>query len=634
MPKTPIRASFAFAGAGSLGTFLSGALRQLLISLRAHNDAVAEDAPPSDARYLNSDWGRVTIDAIGGSSAGALCASQLVRALFDPDYIGDGNSIAHPGTITGDWIHGGDFERLTSEGSEGTRSGAVEAPGWTLISGAKLHDLSVRALGGATAKPDASSPLDPSGIVCVGITLTDLLGYHEPAEFLEDQVRGHPSFGAPPASHARVQSHAGQRVHDLGGRGHAEVRKLFVGATAEQVEAAHRFLTETRRRGRARVTHWSLETAQRLAALTAASAALPLAVGPLALTDQAADVEAVYRRLYMDGGVLNNKPIAPALKLARWHDGVRLTALRDPETGIFQTTDVERELVYRRVCFFVDAFPDRCRDEWRSVHPDRNSRETGMYDLTAAAVPERNSRIDRALASPHVALHTLFEAMMSSLRAQDMLGIAKMNQRLARRQAYIDARCRSAAADPGEAFRIDTVAKAHAYASVVNRPAAAELSEGQRLSVARRIWESDQFSGLSGRRAVTMIPVFAPDNLRAVFAGEALYALGGLLSYEARKHDAAVGGRVAREVVKSLNPESVRPRHIELAEAPRRVLPEDTGPVVQRLAVAGRAAIDGVQRRPTPIGFFAKLPFNWGPLSRLAKDWLDRRVLGLPEEDG
>lgn len=630
--RIPVRAAFAFAGAGSLGTYLSGALRQLLIAIRAHNAALLEEAPDHDSRYLNAEWGRVTIDAIGGSSAGALCSSQLVRALFDPDYIGTGKSVAEPGTITGDWIHGGDFEKLSVEGNDAIRSGAVEAPGWTLISGAKLHDLSANALSGEVTAPDAASPLDPSGIVAVGITLTDLLGYHEPAEFLPDQVLGHPSFGAPHTTHAQVQSHAGMQVHDLGGRGHAEVRKLFLGATDSCMEVAQQFLEQTQRRGRARALRWSPEAAHRLATLTAASAALPVAVGPLALTDQAADIEAVYRRLYMDGGVLNNKPISPALKLARWHDGVRLLKIQDPDTAEFSTDDVERELVYQRVCFFVDAFPDRCRDEWRSVHPEDARRSTGMYALTNDAVAERNHRIDRALASPHAAVDTLFEAMMSSLRAQDMLGIAKTNHRLLQRNNYIDDRCARIPPNVTTNFRIDTVAKAHAYGSVLNRKASQNLTSQQRLAVAQRIWESDRFSGLGGRRSVTMIPVFAPDNLRAVFAGEALYALGGLLSYEARKHDAGVGTRVAQEVVKSLDPTADRPRNIVLSDAPSRVVPEDTAPVVRRLSVAGKAIIDGVQRRPSPMGFFAKLPLNWGPVTRTVKDWLDRRVRGMPEE--
>lgn len=631
-PRTPVRAAFAFAGGGSLGTFLSGAARRLLMALRAHNTAVADAAPPSDPRYLNGRWGRVTIDAIGGSSAGALCASQVVRALFEPEYIGEGDSLAKPGTMTGDWIHGGDFDRLSVTGNSPRRSGSVEAPGWTLISGAALYDLATTALGGERVAADSASPIDPSGVVAIGITLTDLLGYHEPAEFPRDQVMGHPSFGAPDATYSRVQTNAGLEVHDLGGRGHAEVRKLFIAGSDACVDSARRYLAETRRRGRARAIRWSPQAAARLASLVAASAALPIAVGPLALTDQAADAEDVYRRLYMDGGILNNKPISPALKLARWHDGVRLAPLRDPETQLFEPELVERELIYERVCFFVDAFPDRCRDEWRSPHPDQALRDTGHYELTHSAVEERNSRIDAALQHPHAAIGTLFEAMMSSLRAQDILGIAKTNHRLLRREAYIDDRCANIPAEVRTDFALDTIEKAQAYAAVVSRPASRTLGRHQRLAVAQRIWESDGFSGMSGRRSVTMIPVFAPDNLRSVFAGEALYALGGLLAYDARKHDVQVGDTVAREVLHSLDPARQRPQAIVLSTAPHAAVPDDTAPVVRRLGVFGRAAIDGFQRKPTALGFFAKIPLNWGPVVQGMKRFLDRRVTGEPEE--
>src|SRR5690606_1747372 len=113
---------------------------------------------------------------------------------------------------------------------------------------------------------------------------------------------------------------------------------------------------------------------------------------------------------------------------------------------------------------------------------------------------------------------------------------------------------------------------------------------------------------------------------RSVFAGESLYSLGGLLAYDARKHDARVGATVAREVLKSLDSDHPRPDRIELSAAPDSALPEDTRSVVTRLSVAAQAAIDGFQSKATALGFFAKLPLVVGPLSNVMKRWLDRRV--------
>lgn len=630
--RIPIRAAFAFAGGGSLGTFLSGAVRELVLAIRQHNAAIIDDAPDDDPRLINAGWGRIVIDAIGGSSAGALVASQLVKCLFDPAYLGDGHSMAQPQTLTGDWIHGGNFEKLAVEGNSPGKSGPVEAPGWTLISGAKLFELARSALTpGTPPADDPSSPLDPTGVVGIAITLTDLLGYHEPAEFEIDRVLGHPSFGAGHPTPARMRRYAGRQVKDLGGRGHAETRKLFIGRDRDAADSAKAFVRRTNRRGIARGLRWSPRAAERLAGLVAASASLPVAVGPVALTDRAADAESIYRRLYMDGGLLNNKPISPALLLSRWHDGMRVMNAQHDD-GTFDLKQVENELVYKRVCFFIDAFPDRAVGEWRSPHPEEVHGGTGAYDLTPAAVAARNKRINDALEAPHAALDVLFESMMSSLRAQDILGIAKGNWRLAQRDAYIDARCEEGPRQSDGTFRIDSVERAQAYASLVAREAAAGLDDAQRMHMAQRIWESDQFSGLTGHRSVTMIPVFAPTNLKAVFAGEALYALGGLLGYEARKHDASVGALIARSVLDSLDGRATHPE-VELRHAPHAALPDDTEPVVERLKVTGAALIDGIQSRPTAVRYLAKLPLTLSPITRLAKGWLDRHVLGIPEED-
>ncbi len=630
--RRPVRAAIALAGGGSLGTFLAGATRELLIAIRGHNTAAAEGAPDDDPRYVHPNWGHVTVDALGGSSAGALCAAQVLKALFEPSYTGEGLSITEPSTMTGDWIHGGDFTQLAVEGNTPSKAGPVEAPGWTLLSGANLFNLASTALRPHEPIPrDEASPLDPTGVVAIGVTLTDLIGYHEPAEFAVDRVAGHPSFGAVTPSHARVQRNAGLVVRDLGGRGHAEVRKLFVASDFRSTEAARRFLSATRRRGRARATHWCEGAAERLATLSAASAALPLAVGPVAVTDRAADTESEYRRLYMDGGILNNKPVAPALKLARWHDGVRLAARADQETGEIPIDAIDDELVYERVCFFVDAFPDRCVGDWRSPHPDEAFRDTGVYQLTRDAVTTRNERIDDALRRPNSALKVLFESMLNSLRAQDILGIAKTNQALVERNAYIDERCARVSDRPTD-FRLDTIEKAQAFASVRNRPMGRQLERTQALKVAQRIWESDRFSGLGGRRPVTMIPVFAPDNLRSVFAGEALYAVGGLLAYDARKHDAGVGTLVARQVIDALRRPGASSVPVALGAAPSYAQPDDTSPLVARLRVASAATVDGLSGRPSALRFLAKLPLRLRPIVEMLTAYLDGKVAGRDEE--
>lgn len=632
MARVPVRATFAFAGAGSLGTFLSAAAREVLTAMREHNVAVRSGAPNDDPRLLNDHWGPITIDALGGSSAGALCASQVVKSLFDPSYLNIGGAIDASHTFTGDWVRGGDFARLAVEGNTPTQAGPIEAPGWTLISGARLFELASNALaatpdanasrGDSTLADDLGTLLDPSGIVGIGVTLTDLLGYHAPAEFEPDRVLGHPSFGMPAIQPSEVVGRLRQPSRDLGGRGHAEVRKLFIARDADGVERARSFLEASARRGRARAAQWGAGATERLAALAASSAALPLAVGPLAMTDRAGDASATVRRLYMDGGILNNKPIAPALKLARWHEAARLSEMLRRQ-GQLSHEQVSEELVYERVCFFFDAFPDRTRDEWRSAHPDMALKPTGVFQLTHAATEARDSRIDEALAVPTAALDVFFESMLTSLRAQDILGIAKANDRLRARDAFIDTRV-DLTSDRDRPFELDTVEKAQALGAVLSRPGGASLDPVRARKIAERVWESDQYSGLAGRRQVTMVPVFAPDNLKAVLAGEGLYAVGGLLDINARQHDASVGTRVAREVLRGLR--SPPPAPTRLPSAPESALPSDTGQLVARLRVSSIALIDAIGRRPNPVRFFAKLPLQLTPFLQMAKRRLDKAV--------
>lgn len=633
--RVPIRAAFAFAGAGSLGTFLAGAMCESVAAIKRHNEAVDDPtAAADDERFLNGSWGRVTIDAIGGSSAGALCGGQLVRALFDPDYLGEGKPIDAPDTATGDWIDYADFERLTVEGNTPGTSGPVEAPGWTIMSGAKLFEMSQQALKPSydvdMSRALSESPIDPDGIVAIGITLTDLLGYHEYAEFECRSVLGHPEFGAVAPTEPTYHGYAGEVVRDLGILKHSEIRKLFVGCNHDAVMEVSRFLEATGRKGRARALSWK-GAGDRLASLATASASLPIAIGPVAVTDQAAATDERIRRLYTDGGVMNNKPIAPALRLARWQDEVRLVrslqSTKSAEKRIFAPDAVEQTLAYKRVCFFVDAFPERFRLTSRSPHPNEALLGSLSKWMTEEQLEARDNQISEALGSPTKGLAALFESMMTSLRAQDIRGIAEVNFRIRERDDFIARAIERGVSD--STFLLDSLPKAHAYSSVCLHEKGAKLSVPQRLMIAEQVWEANRMSGLTGRRRVTMIPVFSPENLVAVLAGEGLYALGGLLSRDARLHDAHVGRTVARSVMASLDPqkESVP---VNLGDAPENVVPNDTKALVRRLKVTAEAAIHGGGTGSRFIRGLVAFPFKINPLVRLVKGRLDERVKGLP----
>lgn len=626
--RHPVRAALALSGGGSLGTWLAGAGRELVLAIRAHNAALAEHAPPSDLRYLRPDWGRITVDALGGASAGALVSAQLVRAIFEPDYLGPDEAVDLRGSIVGDWVHGGNFGGLSSDDAEPRTSGPVEAPGWTLMSGALLYDLCTRALGSnPSASPDAPSPLDRCGFVGVGITLTDLLGFHEPAEFEAHRVLGHSAFGRAGSATSRVLHRGTAETRDMGGRGHAEVRKLFVAVDERAADCVRHFLVRTRRRSKARVARWGRSAGERLAALCAASAALPLAVGPVAVSDWGRDASYRYRRLYMDGGIMNNKPLAPALRLARWHDLARLVSRWDGERGEFDVRGVEEELVYERVLFFVDAFPERSEGDWRSIHPDEVRTDTGSWGDVTGPNDAREKRITEALATPFAGMSVFFESIMTSLRAQDLRQIAKVNARLDARDRMIDRLCESAAGlPPGPP--IDTIERATAFAAVRARALGRSLSDGEARAVAAMVADSDTVSELSGRRTVTLVPVFAPNNLRAAYAGDAMYSMGGLLALDARRHDAGLGGDVARKVLRALRDPGSESHDDALPTAPESVLPTDAGPLATRLVVAALAMIDGLLHRSPVIRFFAKLPLWLSPIVSRFKRWLDTRIRG------
>lgn len=638
--RRPVRAAVALAGAGSLGTFLAGALREIVLAIRAHNAAICDPSvSPSDARILHPQWGKITIDAVGGSSAGALCGGQLIKALFEPEYLGEDKELEAIGTMTGDWIEYGSFEHLSTEGNTPAKDGSVESPGWTFLSPNKLYDVAKNALnsdGYETSRDDPKiSPLPDNQIVGLGVTLTDLLGYHEFAEFDASQVLGHHQFGADHAQEVRFHSLKGREVRDLGVRQHSEIRRLFIGPNDAAKVTLQRFLGHTSRHGKATAYTWK-EAPERLGALAAASAALPMALGPMALTDPiehpGQEGEESIRRLYLDGGVLNNKPISPALRMARWQDEVRLLSHTDKDARTFDKDTVRRLFNYERVCFFIDAFPDRTRGAWRSPHPDIALTGTQVRQMLPENVKARNDRIDEALNVPSKGIGMFLESLLTSLRAQDIRGVANTNLQVAKRAEFI--RNLAGKLHHGSStFALDTLDRAHAYAAVMEATEGLDVDDGERNELTDVIFQADSFARMRGRRSVTIIPVFAPENLVEVLAGESLFAVGGLLSKAARLHDARTGQRIAQEVLKCLNP-GCAPQHVDLPGPTEEERPSDSEPLVRRLQVFGNAFIKGDGTGSPVLRGLVSFPFNFNPLVRLLRDRLDRTIQGDPRDDG
>ena len=639
LERYPVRASFALSGAGSLGTFIAGALSQIVSAIRAHNLALSEvGVREDDPRLLHPEWGRITIDAIGGASAGALCSGQLVKSLFQPAYLGEGAPLDAPGTMTGDWINNASFEALSIEGNEFQHEGSVEAPGWTLLNAAKLYDVARDALtaedsGCVDPTKDPASPVPEHGMVGVGITLTDLLGYHEHAEFDARHVMGHPSFGMTAPKDARYRRLEGRDVRDLGVKKHAEVRRFFVSLNQEAPQSVERFLKETGRQGQAMGVAWRAST-DLLARLAAASAALPLALGPVAVTDTNDENGIELRRIYMDGGVLNNKPLSPALQMSRWQDEMLLVNALSASENVLSPDRVEDVLSYKRVCFFLDAFPDRTRGHWRSPHPHTAMIDPDAIQLHPENVEARNARIDEALATPAAGMAMFFESLLTSLRAQDIRGVANTNLRIGFRRKFIqDMAERGLVGRPD--LKIRDVATAHAYAAVSDALRGMHVGHAGLMALTDLLKSVQQFSGTDSRREVTMIPVFAPENLTEVLAGDAIYAVGGLLSRDARVHDAGVGRRVATEVLAALRPGDVKP--VELPKTPDAARPHDSGPLVERLRTTILATIEGRGTRQTFLKRLVAAPVKMNPLVKLLKTRLDKTVRGIPSivgEDG
>jgi predicted acylesterase/phospholipase RssA len=659
--RHPVRASLAFAGAGALGTFLSGAAKQLIIALRNHNRAVAEGAADSDPRYLGAHWGRITVDSIGGASAGAICGAQVIKALFDPRYLGEGLDDDAPSTITGDWINEGDFVVLAGEGTVAHRTPHMDSPGWSLLSGARLQALVEKLLSGSATAAEPDGLVEDSGIVAFGVTLTDLFGVHSRADFDADRVLGHPDFGqaAVMPRHGST-AHGPRLVRDLGGRNHAEVRKFLFARDAASREVAARFLADTGRSDAAEALVWQTSEAAKVAAVCAASAALPFAIGPVAIDDARGE-----RRLYIDGGVLNNKPVAPALRLGRWQDAIRLQLQQRELDGTFSAAAVGAALNYERAVFFVDAFPDQTPARARhgqdaaepAVDPVRfaeallkaptarvptvtrpalavGSRTVQLQamiaGLTEAPLMEargqsREEQMEASLLHPTAASRLFFDSLMNSVRAQDMREIAKRNNLVAARAQFITDRCERPPVHH-ESFRVDSLGAAQAYASVLGIPASEGLTEQQRLAVAERVWESDQVSGLGGRRMVSLVPVFSPDERYDLFAGDRIYAVGGLLSLQARMHDAGIGGQVAHAVTDALSGKVVAFDALGIRKADESQRPQDAELLMRRIRASGSALVDSFFERHPIVAWFAKLPIYLDPIMRIAKRSLDRQV--------
>jgi hypothetical protein len=397
-----------------------------------------------------------------------------------------------------------------------------------------------------------------------------------------------------------------------------------------------------------------------VAAVCAASAALPFAIGPVAIDDARGE-----RRLYIDGGVLNNKPVAPALRLGRWQDAIRLQLQQREADGSFSAAAVGAALNYERAVFFVDAFPDQTPARARhgeggaapAVDPVRfaeallkapkarvptltrpaiavgsrtvqlQSIIAGLSEMPVAEVrgQTREQQMEASLHHPTAASRLFFDSLMNSVRAQDMREIAKRNNLVAARARFITDRCERPPVHH-EAFRVDTLAAAQAYASVLGIAAAAALTEEQKLAVAERVWESDQVSGLGGRRMVSLVPVFSPDERYDLFAGDRIYAVGGLLSLQARMHDAGIGRQVAQAVTEALSGKVVAYESLGIRKAEERQRPQDAELLMRRIRASGGALVDSFFERHPIVAWFAKLPIYLEPIMRIAKRSLDRQV--------
>jgi hypothetical protein len=125
---------------------------------------------------------------------------------------------------------------------------------------------------------------------------------------------------------------------------------------------------------------------------------------------------------------------------------------------------------------------------------------------------------------------------------------------------------------------------------------------------------------------VSLVPVFSPDERYDLFAGDRIYAVGGLLSMQARMHDAGIGVQVARAVTEALSGKVVPFEALGIRKAEESQRPQDAELLMRRIRASGSALVDSFFERHPIVAWFAKLPIYLDPIMRIAKRSLDRQV--------
>ncbi len=253
-----VRVALALNGGVSLAVWMGGCGVELDCARRAHlgTEAVA-DGVPERAVYaaLCRAFGRLfVVDVMSGASAGGINGALLGAA------IAKGRRL-HPDFIREKWLNLGDFDRLMQSGSNPSPQSLLQGKLFTADLRQAFDELVGPTPDPRTTPPPGQrpAPLD----VDLDITTTDLTG-----------------------TPVRFRDHWHQ---DLEAR---EYRAMFRFRKAEHFEP------------------------ERLAASARASASFPLAFEPFQVTGAPARLASFDRpRWVLDGGLLDNAPIAAALEL-------------------------------------------------------------------------------------------------------------------------------------------------------------------------------------------------------------------------------------------------------------------------------------------------------------------------------